>query len=263
MANRRAVDYADLLTQALREEKRELQASNAALEQYAYVSSHDLQTPLRSLRDVTDYLTEDLQSDHPDALRNLKVTKALADLYALIARMEGLVLGVLEFARVGRSAGAAESFDADAAIRDIVASSGIELSRIQLSGDFPVLFSNRLRFFQIVTNLLRNAAQHHHAPQHLQITIDGRVSGADYTLAIGDDGPGIDAKFHGKIFEMFQVLTPGARSGSTGIGLAIVRRAVDAENGTISVVSAPGQGARFTVVLPEIVAPVAHALAAE
>ncbi|MBD3676772.1 MAG: CHASE domain-containing protein [Rhodobacteraceae bacterium] len=262
-SNRRAIAFADILTEELRREKRELQASNAALEQYAYVSSHDLKTPIRSMRDVTDYLREDLEQDHAAALADPKISENLRSMRELTDRMEMVVKGVLDHAQIGRRGDVFDQVDPGAIINGLVRSLNLPRDRIEKAGTFPRLHVNAVQFSQIVANLLENARQHHPNPSNLKIQITGQVTGDDFRLIVTDNGPGIDPRYHGKIFEMFQSLGQKGGSGSTGIGLSIVRRAAEGLGGSVSLESREGKGAAFTVTLPGAVEKAGHNIAAE
>lgn len=262
-ASRRAMDLAGLLTEALEREKVELERSNAALEEYAYISSHDLKTPLRGMRDAAEYLAEDLSASHPDAFRDPAVSSALEAQRVLIDRMEDLVAGILDYARVGRKVTNVSEFDPLPKIQSIARQLGLTDGGIEYSGTFPRLLSDLLRFDQVVSNLLQNALQHHHDPGNIHIIASGNVDGDAFTLTIQDNGPGIPERYHEKVFEVFQALNPNGTGNSTGVGLAIVRRAIEALGGRIELESAPGAGSTFRIILPGSVVPAQSRIAAE
>lgn len=262
-SNRRIYSYADQVTGALQAEKRELIKTSSALEQFSYAASHDLKTPIRSMRDVTDYLVSDLQDTCPQAFGNARIEERLSTLRFLIDRMDRLVKGILEFSQITRKPIQSVRFHTGGAISRLADDLGLPPDHLALNGDFPeVVFSPGL-FTQIVGRILINAIQHHDGASPLQVTVTSAVRGDDLELRISDNGPGIDPRYHEKIFEMFQVLNPVNAPDATGIGLAVVRRAVELVGGSITVDSALGEGASFVVSLPGVTCDTEHLIAAE
>lgn len=262
-SNKRIYGYADKVTQELQREKRELLATNEALEQFSYVTAHDLRTPLRGMRDMTDYLIEGLQGSHADVMRDTGARSQLEALQSLIDRMESLVTGVLECAQLTSKSISVATFSSGEAIKNIANDIGLSTHRLTLEGHFPdVVFSPTL-FTQIFHNLLANAVMHCGDPDDLRVTIGCMVTADDVVITVADNGPGIDPKHHGRIFEMFQSLNPAKSPLSTGVGLAIVQKAVKLAGGEISLNSDLGRGAAFTLSFPGIVSPTLHQTAPE
>ncbi len=261
-SNHRAIAYADEVTHALQQEKRELLATNAALEQFSYIASHDLKTPIRGMRDATGYLMEDLGDRHPDTLKDRDILDQFNELKSLNDRMEALVKGVLECAQIPHHAPPTDPHNP----RDIILAHARDLrlrpEELRLEGIFPDLLMSKTSLSQIFGNLLCNAVAHG-AGEALRITVSAHMTadGAEFTVT--DKGPGIEPRFHAKIFEMFQSLEKRGPAKSTGIGLAIVRKAVESVHGTVRVESRPGTGARFVIHLPNAVVLRASDIAAE
>ena len=262
-SNRRVFSFADQVTEQLRREKRDLITTNAALEQFSYVASHDLKTPIRSMRDATDYLIEDIEEIYPETIRDKRVFEQFVTLKYLINRMDALVKGVLECAQISRDDRNVPAYGSREGIVAIAEEMRLSSAQLTLVGDFPDLSISSTLFSQIFRNLLSNAVNHHHDPSMLQITVTGRVIGEDAEFGIADNGPGIDAKYHEQIFEMFQSLDPEKSPDSTGIGLAIVRKATDVFGGDVIVRSAVGRGTTFVVTLPRTVRASVSDIAAE
>ena len=262
-SNRRIYSYADQVTQALQREKRELVATNEALEQFSYVAAHDLRTPLRGMRDLTDYLFEGIQESHPGILENGETRSQFDSLQSLIDRMDSLVTGVLECAQLTSKPMPLAEFNSGDVIAHIAKDIGLSFDRLTFEGEFPdVVFSPTL-FNQIFHNLLSNALGHCDTPAALRVTVRCVCRGHDAVFTVTDNGPGIDPQHHDRIFEMFQSLNPEKSPLSTGVGLAIVQKAVKMANGEISVSSSLGNGAAFSVTFPEIVSKGLHFTAAE
>lgn len=262
-SNRRAVEYADRVTLALQHEKQELLASNDALEQFSYAASHDLKTPIRGLRDTADYLAEDMAEQYPDVLRDAAISTHLDDIYILIGRMDRLVKGVLECAQIGRREICHGPLDIERAIQDIALEQSIRRDQIELSGSASVIHFNSTLFYQIVGNILANARTHCEEPEDLRIYIAANLLGDRLDMVIRDNGPGIEPRYHEKVFEMFQCLDRDRNPDLTGIGLAIVRRAAEAIGGAVTLSSSPGEGAAFHITIPGVAAADPIIIAAE
>ena len=262
-SNKRIYSYADQVTQALQREKRELVATNEALEQFSYVAAHDLRTPLRGMRDLTDYLFEGLQESHPGILEYGEARSQFDSLQSLIERMDSLVTGVLECAQLTNKPMSLVEFSSGEIIANIAKDIGLSFDRLTLQGEFPELLFSPTLFNQIFHNLLSNAVGHCDAPPELRVTVRCVCRGNDAVFTVADNGPGIDPQHHDRIFNMFQSLNPERSPLSTGVGLAIVQKAVKLANGEITVSSSLGKGATFTVTFPAIVSNSLHFTAAE
>ena len=228
-----------------------LERRNADLESFAYVVAHDLKTPLRKTRALTDLLAEDLASadalppgladDADDCLRRLRdQTNA----------MNALIVGIHEYSTATDREGRVETIDTRACVETVVASIGVPRERLQLNGDFPTIRTWPVRFEQTLANLIGNAFKYHDRPDEASIEVS--VSGfGDYCLfSVRDDGPGIDPGEHERIFEVFEsIRMPGVES--TGIGLSIVRRAVEGVGGRLTLESVPGAGSVFRFTWPK------------
>lgn len=262
-SSRNIVRYADNVTRELKREKADLIESNAALEQFSYVASHDLKTPIRSMRDTIDYLKEDLEEMHPQLLEDARINPSFTTLRQLLDRMEALVKGVLECAQIPKKSAPSSHLDPREAILAIGASLNLSGATLKFAGSFPDLIISSTLFSQIFSNLISNAVHHHARPKDLQITVTGQCHGADFELCVADNGPGIESRFHERIFEIFQTLETSQSPNSTGIGLAIVRKAAHAVGGNVSVVSDVGAGTAFHVHLPGVVVTSGQNMAAE
>ncbi len=262
-ANRRAITYADQVTEELQHDKRELLATNDALEQFSYAASHDLKTPIRGMRDATDYLVEDLRVDFPQVLEEAQIQAQIECLRQLINRMDKVVKGVFECAQITQEPLRVLEFSSRDAILASAAKLGLGSDRLELAGDFPMIRMPPKRFKQIIENLLDNCMQHHGGVNELRVTVSSVVDNGDVEFSVTDNGPGIARKYHDRVFEMFQTLNPETVASATGVGLAIVRKATEAGQGSVSVRSETGQGATFVIKLPGIASMRPQSIAAE
>jgi light-regulated signal transduction histidine kinase (bacteriophytochrome) len=243
---RRAVALAERMTQSLRESQTELARSNAELERFAYVASHDLREPLRTITGFLGLVSRRHGWRLDDEGREF-VDLAVAG----AKRMDSLIAELLEYSRTGRSETAAEPTDLQSAwgvaVRNLsaaMAETGAEVT----SGPLPVVLADRGEMVQVLQNLLGNAIKYGGDAPHIHAEAVRR--GDEWEVSVRDDGPGIDQRHHDRIFVLLQRLHRHDEVEGTGMGLAICKKIVEAHGGRIWVESEPGDGARFTFALP-------------
>lgn len=226
--------------QELAKYMRTLERSNRELDQFAYVVSHDLKAPLRAIANLSQWLEEDLGGSLEAETRH-----KIELLRGRVRRLEKLIEGILEYSRIGRIKAAAEPVKVSELVAEVIEdlAPARELS-IQFAAQMPEIIAVRIRLKQVFANLIGNAIRHHNKPDgQIWITVSDLGSWLEFSVA--DNGPGIAADYHHKIFEMFQTLQPRDTLESTGVGLALVKKIVESQGGSVSVISAEGQGANF------------------
>ena len=211
------------------------------LEQFAYVTSHDLKAPLRAVSNLAQWIEEDLKD---------KLDGASAEHFALlrdrVRRMHDLIEGLLEYSRVGKTSDSLQAVDVAKLLREIIdALSPPKGFKIKIKGDMPTLYTDRLQLDQVFSNLISNGLKHHGGEKG-KITVSADNLGDSYQFSVCDDGQGIPPEYHERIFMMFQTLKPTDFESSTGIGLALVKKIVEEHGGTITLKSNIGEGACFT-----------------
>jgi PAS domain S-box-containing protein len=217
-----------------------LENRNAELDQFAYVASHDLKAPLRAIANLSSWLEEDLDDKLPEENRH-----QLSLLRSRVHRMEALINGLLEYSRVGRQEVRIEEVAVGPLLDNIIDSlSPPEAFTIVLPDTLPTLKTNRTALSQVFSNLINNAIKHHDREDG-QIRITTQTQKDWVEFGVIDDGPGIDPKYHAKIFGIFQTLKARDELESTGIGLSLVKKIVEAEGGTLRLESSLGKGAAF------------------
>ena len=229
----------------LEENNELLLRSNTELERFAYVASHDLQEPLRMVSSFTSLLAEDLG----DALTERQ--RKWAD-FAVdgAVRMRGLIDGLLTYSKLGVSPPNPQPVALQEIVDEVEGVLAQHLAdvggRIEAQG-LPSVRADRLQLYQVMQNLLSNGLRYRSdAPPVLQVTAE--QSGDDWVVSVCDNGRGIDPSHHDKVFLMFQRL--GREDSGSGIGLAIVKRAVEGFGGQVSVDSSLGHGATFHFTIP-------------
>jgi signal transduction histidine kinase len=237
----------------------EYERINQQLAEFTYIISHDLKMPLRAIR----YLTEDTRVELDKAKRvsqNIAVpleaaTKATTAILTQTRRMSNMLLGLLEYSRVGRNQDVVEPVEPRALIREIFTSLKPATSlTLQLKGTWPVLETVRAPLDLVLRNLIDNAVKYHDRPDGT-VTVAARVDRQKpnhLLIEISDDGPGIAAEWHEAIFEPFRKIDDQHHADSSGLGLALVKKSTMSLGGTISVQSHPAtaRGTTFSVHWP-------------
>ncbi len=231
----------------------DLRHSNKELSQFAYVASHDLKAPLRAVYSLATWIEDDFA-------KGKDVTEYIHMLKPKIKRMDDLINGLLEFSRIGRVETELACVDANKIVRDAIEDVDNGNGRATIVMSLPKIKYNPIRLGQIFTNLISNAIKHHPDPDKCQVKIgynckcfrpvcpcDHHHGSRDncWTFWVKDNGAGIDPKHHYKIWEIFQTLKPKEDTNSTGIGLSIVKRIVEENDGNVWLESELGKGATF------------------
>jgi len=212
----------------------ELKRSNAQLDSFAYAASHDLKAPLRGIRNLTEWITEDLkQTAGPDILQNLAL------LHNRVERLDMLLDSLLQYSRVGRGGRPPETIDIRALVGEITDYIAPPAGfTVTFEGSAPGIHVDRAPLEQVLRNLIANALKHHDKDAGT-VTVSSRDLGSLVEMRVEDDGPGIRPNFHARIFEMFQTLQSRDTLEGGGMGLAIVKKLVEGHGGLIRVESAP------------------------
>jgi PAS domain S-box-containing protein len=228
----------------IQEKTRQLERSNRELEEFAHVVSHDLKAPLRGIVSLASWITEDCRDLLPVASRD-----HLELLANRARRMSELIDGILRYSRIERSEVGREWLDSDEVAREVVEFLAPPASvRIRIESLLPRVYYDRTQLLQVFQNLIGNAIQHLGKPEG-EIVVSGeeRDDGVEFTVR--DDGVGIDERHFQRIFRIFQSLDPD--TGSSGIGLAIVKKIVESHDGTVVVESQRGTGTTFRFSVPK------------
>ncbi len=218
----------------LEQQKHELERSNAALEQFAYAASHDLQSPLRAIAHLAAWIDEDVRATaSAETMDNLKL------LNGRVARLQMLISGLLAYARIGRTGLVAEEVDVAAAVQDIVALLDLRPNfTVACDGEMASIRTHRTPFELVLKNLISNALQHHDRAEG-QVRVSLRQCDGMAEIRVSDDGPGIEARFHEEIFVIFKTLKSRDETELSGLGLSMVKKQVAENGGRIWVESAP------------------------
>jgi two-component system sensor kinase FixL len=234
----------------LRRANIELGRSNEELEQFAYVASHDLQEPLRKIQAFGDLL----RLEHAPALVE-EAREYIEIMQGAAARMQKLINDLLAFSRVSSQASPFVAVDLSQTVAEVVSDlePTIEESGARVECErLPSLQADPVQMRALFQNLLSNAVKYRRDGVVPHVRIYARNDGKDHCqIVVEDNGIGFETKHAEKIFRVFQRLHGRNKFAGTGIGLAICQRIVNRHRGTISARGVPGEGAVFTVTLPE------------
>ncbi len=230
----------------LAETVRELRRSNKELQDFAYVTAHDLKAPLRGIGTLTDWITLDYADKFDE-----EGQEQLHLLKGRVSRMSELIDSILHYSEIGRTSKCLERVDLNALLPETIGQlAPPEHIEIAIDGDFPTVVCEKIRLVQVFQNLVSNAIRYMDKPQGC-VRIGCRSDEQFWTFSVADNGPGIKEKYFEKIFQMFQTLTRRDEIESTGIGLSVVKKIVELRGGTVWVESQVGEGTTFFFTLPK------------
>ncbi|MBI4404835.1 MAG: PAS domain S-box protein [Deltaproteobacteria bacterium] len=231
-----------------RQRKEELERSNRELERFAYITSHDLQEPLRTILLYTELLASRLKER-----LGLEETEFIDSVLKAATRMRQLINDLLSYSRVGaRTNTEPEAFDTaialDAAVANLqatISSNGAQIVRSEI----PMVNGNLNQIILLLQNLLANSIKFRREDSPV-IEVSAEAQGEFWKFHVKDNGIGFKQQYAQQIFDMFKRLNAPDQYPGTGIGLAICKRIVELHGGRIWAESHPGKGASFYFTLP-------------
>ena len=231
------------LNNDLQKQAKELAASNAELEQFAYIASHDLQEPLRM---VTSFLNQ-LEKKYKDRLDE-RAEQYIHFATDGAARMRRIISDLLEYSRVGRLNYDFEEIDLNELLSQIIQ---LHENLIRESGaklhfkKLPHIYAAKTPIQRLLSNLITNAIKYRKKGMQPEIFIEVKDFQSEWEISVKDNGIGINPQFFNKIFVIFQRLHSKDEYSGTGIGLAICKKIVENHGGRIWVTSEEGKGSNF------------------
>ena len=219
---------------------------NQELDSFVHIVSHDLKAPLRAISNLSEWIEDDLGSD-----LSAEIQQQMSQLRNRVQRMGGMIDGLLDYARVGRTEAQIELVSVPELLAEILDSLAPPPTfEIMIAPDLPTFHTKPLLLSQVFANLISNAFKHNDQPNGV-IKISCQERGDFYEFTIADNGPGIALEQRDRIFIIFQSINPKKNSDSTGIGLSIVKKIVESIGGRISLESEVGQGTAFYFTWPK------------
>jgi len=227
----------------------ELETQNTELERFSYTVSHDLRSPLVTIRGFLGYLRQDAVSG--DLAR---FDKDLARIANAVDKMQALLNDLLELSRIGRVIHPSEAVSFGQIVAEAIEllNGPLEQGKIQLvkADEFPTIFGDHARLVEVVQNLISNSIKFmgDQAQPMVHIGTDGEDTNQMPIFYVRDNGIGIEPQYHNRIFGLFNRLDPSI--DGTGIGLTLVKRIIEIHGGKIWLNSNLGEGATFYFTLP-------------
>lgn len=231
------------LNETLEQHAKELAISNRELEQFAFVTSHDLQEPLRM---ISSFLTQ-LERKYGDQLDE-KAHQYIHFAVDGANRMRQIILDLLDFITIGKSIDCEENVDINEIVEEtcILQRKAIEETNAIIEKEgLPTLSTQRTVIDQIFLNLIGNAIKYRKEEAPPRVVVSAKETKKEWIFSIKDNGIGIEEEYYDKIFSIFQKLHTKEEYGGTGMGLAIVKKSVESLGGRIWVESTPGFGSNF------------------
>lgn len=227
----------------------ELERKNAELERFTYTVSHDLKSPLVTIRGFLGLLKKDLEHDKPE-----QIQRDVTRIQDATEKMHQLLEELLELSRIGRIINDPQAISltelAEEAVEQVRGQLAERNAQVDISPDLPTVYGDRVRLLEVLQNLIDNAVKFTSDQAEPKIEVGVRNGDDEVICHVTDNGIGIEPRYHDKIFGLFERLD--AHANGTGIGLALVKRIIEVHGGRIWVESeGHGKGASFCFTLPQ------------
>ena len=226
---------------------KELETANNELKDFAHIVSHDLKAPLRAITALAEWLSTDYREKLDEAGR-----EQMDLLINRVGRMHNLIEGILQYSRVGRLKEEEEAVDLNTLVSEVIdmiePPENIDVEVVV--NELPTILCEKTRMEQVFQNLLSNAVKYIDELKG-KITVGCTEEDGYWKFSVADNGPGIEERYYGDIFQIFQTLKSRDEIESTGIGLAIVKKIVETHGGKIWLDSKVGRGTTFFFTIPK------------
>jgi signal transduction histidine kinase/FixJ family two-component response regulator len=231
-----------------------LQKRNQELDDFSHIASHDLQAPLRGISNLADWLIKDLGEQLPQESQH-----QLELIQSRVAQMTTLIHGLLQYALVGRDQIEPATVNISDLLTEVVDMLAPPADfTVEFAPDLPVLKTQALLLKQVLSNLIGNAIKYRRSANNVlgndasgKVTITVADQGTLLLFTIVDNGLGIAPENHQKIFGIFQTLVGRDETKGMGIGLAVIKKIVESQGGTVQVESELGEGSTFSFTWPK------------
>ena len=240
-AEREIAELNNELEARVKQRTAQLEQRNRELDEFAYVISHDLKAPLRAIANLSEWIEEDLADKlDEDTQHQMNLLRNR------VHRLENFIDALLSYSRVGRLEFDLQEVSVGEMLSEIIDSLNVPKHfQVEIQEQMPTLITQAVPLQQVFSNLISNAIAHSDSVDG-KITISAVEKDDYHEFSVADNGKGIDPKYQERIFAIFQTLESRDRKESTGIGLAIVKKAVENQGGRVKVASELGKGATFS-----------------
>lgn len=226
---------------------KDLQQANKELRDFAYVTSHDLKSPLRAINTLANWISVDYADKFDE-----KTKEQMNLLLGRVERMHQLIEGIFQYSSLGSYLGKKEDVDLNSLINNIIRNiNPPEGIKIDLADNLPIVYYEKERIEQIFEHLIKNAVIFMKKPKG-KINIACEEKEEEWAFSIKDTGPGIEKKYHDQIFEMFKTLQSRDEIETSGMGLTIVKKIVEMNEGRIWIESRIGEGTTIFFTIPKL-----------
>ncbi len=235
--------HADDLERTVTERTHELRETIAEIESFSYSISHDMRGPLRAMQGYASVLEEELKGKIGD-----EEWSYLGRIVAAATHLNRLVQDILSYSQVSRTKLQLSAIDLQPLLLELIQQNPNlqpPLAQVRIEGPLPIVFGHETALTQICSNLLNNAVKFVYPGTTSFVRVSAETHNGHARIWIADNGIGIEPKNHERIFQMFERVNSPKDYEGTGIGLAIVKKAVERMGGQIGVESELGKGARF------------------
>ena len=233
----------------IEKQNQELEQANQELERFAYISSHNLKTPIRTIRSFSDLIERNINAGKTDDLKDY-----INFVQQGASQMQLLVTDILEYSKINDTS--------EIKMEDVDLVKTVEFIRIQVKNsidkninlqfeELPNIYTNATMISSVFQNLIENGAKYNDN-DIVNIQIHYEAKNGQHIFKVKDNGIGVAEEYHQKIFGMFERLHTSQAYPGTGIGLAMSKKMIEKLNGTISLESTLGTGSTFTIMLPII-----------
>jgi PAS domain S-box-containing protein len=239
----KAVQMLDL-NDSLTASNQSLLQINHELDQFAYITSHDLKAPLRAIASLSEWIEEDLDKMSTETRSQMHLLRSR------VYRMQALLNGLLEYSQAGRKQSPTTTVDVNQLLAKVIQSLAPPNTFAIKIESMPVFNTRERPLQQVFSHLIDNAIRHHLSKTGT-VSISVVDRGDQYEFMVADDGEGIEPQFQEKIYTIFQTLKARDLQENVGAGLAIVKKTVTSEGGVVCLESVFGKGSTFRFTWPK------------
>jgi PAS domain S-box-containing protein len=233
--------------------EQDLERSNAELESFAAIASHDLRQPLRMIVSYLGLLDRRIGGDLDDNCR-----KFMGFAVDGARRMDKMIQGLLDYARVGRSGRQPQVVSLTATVAEALGNLESDIGEagavVSVAADLPEISGDSVELVRLFQNLVANAVKFRSSDRPSRISVEWQDAGRDVSVTVRDNGTGIDTDEQERVFGLFQRSSNQTEVEGTGIGLAVCRRIAERYGGQIRLDSVKGEGTRAVLTLPKVAA---------